>query len=862
MESPHFREKSFTCVDIVAFQFPSIKKFIPKLTDHVGIKSGTIIEGFGSFMPIKDRITFSISPYQMNIFGRTSFNVSIGIVIKPAHCLNNFNDIYDKLPNNSDITFIDKNSFYTEVNKTASIDKTVSPEILNAHKNTKYYKPWIGKIVLVGYPHFRRAKVIAISTKYGIIQCELDRKGNASYKETVWTQSKLKKYIKKTRFIEKTCYNKGICFSNGLIFAHVKLETGMHVNDNQYVPKYSQLETLFPVEMVVPLDDVNTIVDPLHKPLNIADIPLQHLQPVIYIGPSPEVSRTWCGAQPMNKAQANVFTEDKTKWSTLRKKGLGDLLYGSLAYVQQSKPHYNISILVPTLHPFKVSKEVCSDITWLPLEKAAATLHMDKDLLYAICSTIPVTYDNSTIELGLCLLAPDNIARQNYCKSVVISNISSNPSKECTTGSLQFWRKEYSNTGSVLDYSKVSYRKSYGNKSLDASNKVHVEYSWYLSMNAINLIRRYMHDLKPLYDALKDSSSVEWVDLDMLLVGDWADLTVKDVVAKVCKWQEEHGVMNLPIINAVEECMDNDILLRHEADLKCYVSQLYGQINSEEMYRIVELKNVPREHLFVPSLKISEETVLSLNNNLKSQQPSLGARIIYIYDSGVVPMGARGVIVRIMDKYIEVVFDTTFSGGTLLGGRISTNRGAIIDISKVLIYSSEESYNIKQYNKSSASNLHARVQYYPTKDINPNSIFYNELQSLFGCTKPQDNTGSTDKMVMHNDSNTGSTDKMVMHNDSNTGSTAELNYNKGHQENPVISIDNLIRKGSKAKYSKENVNMAKNLIEKIQLTLQTNQVEDIYVIKPIHSPSVQTTGTEKKILISDKEIKELFDLYI
>ena len=725
MESPHFGKKCFTCVDIIDFQFASNEKFIPKLTENTSIKSNTIVEGFGSFMPMKNRIVVGIASYQMNIFGSMSSNNSIVVTITSEHC-----------PSKSTNACTTTSAFSNNSNAFGMI---------NTFKNTNYYDSWIGTRVLVGCPHFKRAKVIAISEKYDSIQFKRGKKVHWSQTDT--------KYTKKMQSITNICRNKGICFSDASIFVHVQLETGIEVNHNQCVPKYSPLETLFPVEMVIPMDDVNIIGDQLYKLLDLTVIPLQHLQPVIYIGPSPgKVSTTWTGNQPMNKAQIDVLAQDRTKWNTLKKRDV----YGSLAYIQKSsKNRCNISILVPTLRPVEALVSAQMDRTWVSFEQAISTLKTNKTVLCAISGSIPMAHSGGTIELGLCFWGPGNTARQNYCKSMV-KVVSKNSFGQCTTENLvdmEFW-EEYSNAGSVLSYNTNS-RKGYqdGEGVFNIKSEFHDDYTWYLSMDAVNLIERYMDDLKPICDALNESWSAESVDLDMLLRGKWADLTVDDIVAKVRKWQEEYGVMNEPMINAEEECMENDILHWYEDYLNFQVSQLHRQISNEKMYRIIELKNILREHLFVPSLKISE-MVLHLPNNLNSNPPSIGARVFYIYDSGIVPMGTKGTIVRIMSnrKYIEVVFDITFSGGTQLGGRISTNRGAIIDVSKVLIYSSEDSFG--RTNKYPDPDLHGHVQYCSTTNLTPNSIFYDQMQSLFSYTDRAKGT-----IGIHNDRKTINTTK-------------------------------------------------------------------------------------------------------
>jgi 5'-3' exoribonuclease 1 len=54
---------------------------------------------------------------------------------------------------------------------------------------------------------------------------------------------------------------------------------------------------------------------------------------------------------------------------------------------------------------------------------------------------------------------------------------------------------------------------------------------------------------------------------------------------------------------------------------------------------------------------------------LNYQTFGLGDRVVYVCDTGSVPIGNKGTVIGVQEKSIEVVFDTTFMSGTTLGGR-------------------------------------------------------------------------------------------------------------------------------------------------------------------------------------------------
>lgn len=74
----------------------------------------------------------------------------------------------------------------------------------------------------------------------------------------------------------------------------------------------------------------------------------------------------------------------------------------------------------------------------------------------------------------------------------------------------------------------------------------------------------------------------------------------------------------------------------------------------------VVIRGVPRKVLLKP---------FDAEVRLNYQTFSLGDRVIYVCDSGSVPLANKGTVVSVQEKVVDVVFDTTFMSGTTLGGR-------------------------------------------------------------------------------------------------------------------------------------------------------------------------------------------------
>ncbi|KAI8112489.1 hypothetical protein M9434_003812 [Picochlorum sp. BPE23] len=57
---------------------------------------------------------------------------------------------------------------------------------------------------------------------------------------------------------------------------------------------------------------------------------------------------------------------------------------------------------------------------------------------------------------------------------------------------------------------------------------------------------------------------------------------------------------------------------------------------------------------------------------------ALGDRVVSAGATGIPPFGIRGTVIGVHDKFLEVLFDTPFEGGTDLGGRCNGHHGAVV----------------------------------------------------------------------------------------------------------------------------------------------------------------------------------------
>jgi hypothetical protein len=72
------------------------------------------------------------------------------------------------------------------------------------------------------------------------------------------------------------------------------------------------------------------------------------------------------------------------------------------------------------------------------------------------------------------------------------------------------------------------------------------------------------------------------------------------------------------------------------------------------------VKGIPRQAVLKPSDAIYR---------LQEQQFTLGDRVTMVRDTGAVPLGAKGVVIGLNTKSMDVVWDVPFMSGTTLGDR-------------------------------------------------------------------------------------------------------------------------------------------------------------------------------------------------
>ncbi|KAI7907128.1 exoribonuclease 1 [Cokeromyces recurvatus] len=233
-----------------------------------------------------------------------------------------------------------------------------------------------------------------------------------------------------------------------------------------------------------------------------------------------------------------------------------------------------------------------------------------------------------------------------------------------------------------------------GEKVLGYTRK-HPNGYWEYSDAAIRLIREYCEKFPNFINLLKTQKGN-----GMLSIEDFGWTTEgTNELRQMKEFVKQKGADNL--IRASLETEELEAPYCHEIEK--------AAIQYHEMYEELDIKKciirgVPRKVLLKPA---------DAGMRLNYQTFSLGDRVIYVCDSGAVPLGNKGTVVGVQEKAVDVIFDTTFMGGSTLGdrqifnieslNRCSNFRGATLPYSSLLNISNPSHQNTFKGTNNSTS---------------------------------------------------------------------------------------------------------------------------------------------------------------
>ncbi|KAI4153652.1 MAG: hypothetical protein LQ341_000512 [Variospora aurantia] len=193
---------------------------------------------------------------------------------------------------------------------------------------------------------------------------------------------------------------------------------------------------------------------------------------------------------------------------------------------------------------------------------------------------------------------------------------------------------------------------------------------WEFSQKAIHLLQQYMVRFPDFIAGIqRNPQSREYMATDFYPL-DQAKAKLKEIQAWL-KEIESKSFEKVPL-DAVQ--LDSDAVGRIEAAANENLRQ-----NLALTVKNQKIRGVPRSALLKPS---------DAEHRLNHQKFKLGDRIVYVQDSGRVPIATQGTVVGMTrtsrTTLVDVIFDVTFLSGTSLENRCSPFRGSTVPMHSVL----------------------------------------------------------------------------------------------------------------------------------------------------------------------------------
>ncbi|KAH3670343.1 hypothetical protein WICMUC_004839 [Wickerhamomyces mucosus] len=236
------------------------------------------------------------------------------------------------------------------------------------------------------------------------------------------------------------------------------------------------------------------------------------------------------------------------------------------------------------------------------------------------------------------------------------------------------------------------------------------EKGWQYSAHAIGLIKDYRRLFPEFFNTVANKSSApgQFVKLKDI----WPNADIKEAEERIKKITDWLKVTRSTLMRA---SLESDSLSRFSIkEIEDQIEIFAGLPDKKETKK---LDGVPRDAILDPKVSFSK---------LSRQAFHLGDRVVYIHDTGKVPLFSRGTVVAYhsigSNVTLQVLFDKPIMGGNKLDGRLRTNRGLNVDSSLVLnlsnkqfIYHSNASSNRKS--KSQAANGRPNIKPRPQKTV-------------------------------------------------------------------------------------------------------------------------------------------------
>jgi 5'-3' exoribonuclease 1 len=196
------------------------------------------------------------------------------------------------------------------------------------------------------------------------------------------------------------------------------------------------------------------------------------------------------------------------------------------------------------------------------------------------------------------------------------------------------------------------------------------ETGWEFSRPAVDLIQQYMIKFPQFVAGVHTNPQGDMLDATTYFPGDAAEAKAK--IKEIQDWLKEIESKSFERVPLEAEQLDSEVVKQIEQAAD-------EAVRNEAPQTLKTMNGLPRSALLKPSDAV---------HRLGGQKFVLGDRVIYVADSGKVPIATKGTVVGLTqttrETWLDVVFDVSFMSGTTLGDRCSPFRGSTVPTWSVL----------------------------------------------------------------------------------------------------------------------------------------------------------------------------------
>ncbi|RNF21897.1 putative 5'-3' exonuclease [Trypanosoma conorhini] len=583
-----------------AFEFPPMTTFVPRLCPGVAIGEKQL-EGFSSLHTKWDFITLQRETGVVTIFGMPTRKESIILALKDS---------------------------------------------MNAITVTEAL-PLVGQEVLVGFPHFRRARVASISDKRTSVRAVITQDGTFCGTETKeLNRDESLNFTKEcdthTQYMKEKL---GIAVDRIYLLVYVNLFTTMRLTrKGRIVRSFSKDEVCYTMQLVARLQDVDMIEDSRYVERDRVEGDISLGTRVVFVGPEPKNKKS-----PMQVYGSAGFVFEPTSAS-------------SDMYAVAVRVYQEPLALPPSLLSF------AAPCNWMALHEVASELSVGSLALRLLTGSLRTTPQYGSREVGLGIVFSRNhLVRIGYAKLVRRQTNAWAPYNE------DVFVRLAQNAEPSAHYLDNTGKRDF----LGRSGRT-PQYTTWFSREAVALIRRYVQAFLPLVKRLESGTiAPQALEPPQFMTGGWQEMEVDDVLREMEAFIEASGIRDVPLLPSSDDAFPRE-----------YLQELEDELDRQQPRATKEiiLNPVVKRHLYFPLTRSSGGHLTQLP--LPQEQTfRLGVRVVNCRAVGCVPFGAVGTIVRLLSTSAdaEVVYDEPFTGGSHFEGRLGQPRGALSRLSSLLV---------------------------------------------------------------------------------------------------------------------------------------------------------------------------------